>query len=157
METRHRHDLRPVFRTLDADAITALLKRNHVGRLAFTLHDRVDIQPVHYVYDAGWLYGRTEPGTKLSTIAHHPWVAFEVDETAAIFDWESVVVHGKFEILEDQWHTPEVIAHAKDLLRILIPETLQTDDPVPFRTVLFRVYLSQATGRSCHVEPVPHG
>ena len=64
----------------------ALLARNQVGRLAFTFHDRVDIQPLHYVYEAGWIYGRTSQGTKLATLAHHQWVAFEVDEVEGLFE-----------------------------------------------------------------------
>jgi nitroimidazol reductase NimA-like FMN-containing flavoprotein (pyridoxamine 5'-phosphate oxidase superfamily) len=112
----------------------------------------VDIQPVHYVYSDKWLYGRTEPGTKLSTIAHHPWVAFEVDETQGLFEWQSVVVHGNFEVLDEDWHQKETLVRARTLLRRLLPETLTPDDPVPFRNVLFRVYLSQVSGRSCHLE-----
>ena len=54
--------------------------RAHVGRLAFTFHDRVDIEPISHVYSEGWVYARTSPGTKLTTVKHHPWVAFEVDE-----------------------------------------------------------------------------
>ena len=61
------------------DAV-ALLGAHHVGRIAFTFHDRVDIEPISYVYADGSIYGRTSPGTKLATVRHHPWVAFEVDE-----------------------------------------------------------------------------
>ncbi|HEX5870360.1 MAG TPA: hypothetical protein VFY65_08095, partial [Longimicrobium sp.] len=34
-----------------------------------------------------------------------------------------------------------------DLLRELIPETLTPGDPVPFRTVLFRIAVQEMTGR----------
>jgi nitroimidazol reductase NimA-like FMN-containing flavoprotein (pyridoxamine 5'-phosphate oxidase superfamily) len=39
-----------LIRELTDDEIHALLSRNHVGRLAFSHHDRVDIRPIHYVY-----------------------------------------------------------------------------------------------------------
>jgi len=87
------------FRELSTDEIQHLLQSNHVGRLAFSLHDRVDIQPIHYVYDSGWLYGRTSVGQKSETLTHNQWVAFEVDEVSDTFDWRSVVVHGSFWIL----------------------------------------------------------
>jgi nitroimidazol reductase NimA-like FMN-containing flavoprotein (pyridoxamine 5'-phosphate oxidase superfamily) len=143
----------PAFRDLSRDEMISLLARNHVGRVAFTLHDRVNIQPVHYVYNDGWLYGRTSPGTKLSTIAHQPWVAVEVDEVRDLFDWISVVVHGKFDVLDATWHQPDTIQHAVSLMRHVIPETLTGSDPVPFRTVLFRIHANEMTGRACILVP----
>ena len=35
----------PMFRDLDATEATALLARNHVARIAYGFHDRVDIEP----------------------------------------------------------------------------------------------------------------
>src|ERR1700761_8768612 len=85
----------PAFFELPRDESIALLGRNFAGRLAFTFRDRVDIEPISYVHDGEWLYARTSLGTKLDTVRHHPWVAFEVDEVAGRYDWKSVVVRGK--------------------------------------------------------------
>jgi nitroimidazol reductase NimA-like FMN-containing flavoprotein (pyridoxamine 5'-phosphate oxidase superfamily) len=136
-------------RALSQRECAALLARNHVGRLAFAFHDRVDIQPLHYVYEAGWLYGRTSEGAKLATLAHNQWVAFEVDEVRGLLDWASVVVHGSFHRLDPDATGREQLAagHAAALLRALLPGTLTTDDPVPFRTVLFRIAVGDMTGR----------
>ena len=41
--------------------------------------------------------------------------------------------------------------HAAALLRAILPETLTTEDPVPFRTVLFRIALDDVTGRAASV------
>ena len=60
----------PEFRALSKVECEKILSRNHVARLAFSFHDRVDIEPVHYVYERGWMFGRTSPGSKLQTIAH---------------------------------------------------------------------------------------
>lgn len=46
-----RHVL-PTTRAMRGDEAEALLTRNHVGRIAFSLHDRVDMEPLHYVYDS---------------------------------------------------------------------------------------------------------
>ncbi|MEO7042035.1 MAG: pyridoxamine 5'-phosphate oxidase family protein, partial [Gemmatimonadaceae bacterium] len=93
-------DSPPRIRELSRLEIEEILARNHVGRIAFTLHDRVDIEPIHYVFDAGWIYGRTSQGTKLSTIEHHRWVAFEVDEVKELFHWRSVVIKGAFYLID---------------------------------------------------------
>lgn len=79
--------------------IETILSRNHVGRVAFSFRDRVDIRPIHYVYKNGWIYGCTSKGGKLETIAHNMWVAFEVDEVAGTFDWRSIVIRGAFYIM----------------------------------------------------------
>ena len=87
---------KPVIRALKSDEAQALLARNSVGRIAFSHRDRVDIEPIHYVYAAPWIYGRTSQGAKLLTLAHNQWCAFETDEVHGMFDWESVVVKGPF-------------------------------------------------------------
>jgi nitroimidazol reductase NimA-like FMN-containing flavoprotein (pyridoxamine 5'-phosphate oxidase superfamily) len=113
------------------------------------MHDRVNIEPISYVHSAGWLYGRTSPGAKLTTLEKNKWVAFEVDEVQSLFDWQSVVVHGGLYILDpqpppgakDEW------AAALTLLRRLLPSAFREDDPLPFRDVVFRIAVQESTGR----------
>lgn len=63
-------------RELERTEIDTMLSRNHVGRIAFSFHDRVDIEPINYAYKDSWIYGRTSKGSKIDTIAHHRWVAW---------------------------------------------------------------------------------
>lgn len=140
---------RPRIRALTSAECEALLARNNVGRIAVAFHDRVDVQPIHYVYEDGWLYGRTSEGAKLTTLAHNQWLAFEVDEVRGIFDWASVVVHGSFHRIDPDGPPSHRVAatHAIELLRTIIPETFDVDDPVEFRTVLFRISIGTMRGR----------
>lgn len=141
---------RPEFYELaNADAL-ALLKRHHVGRLAFSFRDRVDIEPISYVYDDGWVYGRTSPGTKLNTVQHSPWVAFEVDEIESRFDWQSVVVHGTLYFLEPEGGDREREAYtsALDLLRSVDADVLTPADVTPHRSTLFRIHADSIIGRA---------
>ncbi len=139
----------PTIRELSREECERILERNTVGRIAFSLRDRVDIQPIHYAYDDGWIYGRTSAGSKVATLERNKWLAFEVDEVAGIFDWRSVVVHGGFYILEENGveHDAHLFEHALHLLRRIVPGTLTPRDPVRFRTVLFRVPLQEVSGR----------
>ncbi len=145
-------DMSPVFRKLGRDEIEDLLTRNNVGRIAYSLHDRVDIEPISYVFDSGWIYGRTSHGTKLSTIAHHRWVAFEVDEVQDKFEWRSVVVKGAFYLVgaDTSMHTDPAFTRGVQLLRAFIPETLTAHDPTPFRNTVFRIHLDEVTGRAAN-------
>ncbi len=142
----------PVFRKLDREEMEQLLARNNVGRIAFSLHDRVDIEPINYVFDSGWIYGRTSHGTKLATIAHHRWVAFEVDEVHGMFQWSSVVVKGAFYLIDADTSIRQDPAFNRgvDLLRALIPQTLTANDPTPFRNSVFRIHLDEVTGRAAN-------
>lgn len=139
----------PSIRTLNGADCHAILARNNVGRLAYSFHDRVDIEPLHYVFDNGWLVGRTSYGEKLAVLRHRPWVAFEVDEIDGVFDWRSVVVRGVFDIVTADGPPLEAQAweHAIEVLRQLVPATAAPGDPVPFRTVIFRIAIDEVTGR----------
>ena len=109
----------------------------------------MDIEPIGYVQVNNALVFRTAPGSKLETLAHHPWVALEVDEAEGMFEWRSVVVHGTMYVLHPEGTDAEVSAYdaAVDALREFVPETLREGDPVPFRSVIMRLELDQLTGR----------
>ena len=151
MTTKGHAELKPTFREMGRTECEEVLARNHVGRIAFTFHDRVDIEPLHYVFADGWLYGRTSVGNKLRMLQHHPWVAFEVDEqNGTLFDWRSVVVKGTFYLIEPEegaMQEDPIMAHGVALLRSLLPTALTADDPTPFRRSVFRIHLDEVSGR----------
>lgn len=141
---------KPVFKKLERAQCEEILARNHVGRMAYARGNHIDIEPVHYVFSQGWIYGRTSQGRKVEMTGHTWWpVAFEVDEVEDLFRWRSVVVHGGLYTIpaggagweEEAWQT------GLELLRTLIPETFTEDDPVAFRTILFRIAVQEITGR----------
>ena len=144
----HATEHSPHFDELSERSARALLARNRVGRLAFAYKNRVDIQPIHYVYDDDYLFGRTAVGSKLVTLAHHPWCAFEVDEVHGLFEWVSVVVHGSFTMLDPKVGSSSLYDRALDLLQRLIPGALTSRDPVPERAILFAIHIDEIRGRS---------
>ena len=149
MKRRKKSTHVPTFSNLERTACEALLARNSVGRIAYAFHNRVDIQPINYVYVGEWLYGRTSPGTKLEVLKHQPWVAFEVDEVEAQFEWKSVVVRGGFYTFSHDGPETEARSweQAIDHLRTLLPETWTGADPVAFRNVVFGIHVDEMTGR----------
>lgn len=141
----------PEFRELSNPESMALLERNSVGRIAFSFRDSVDVRPIHYVLDDGWLFGRTSAGDKLITLRHNQWVAFEVDEISGPLDWQSVVVRGSFYVLKREGSTHDVRLHdrATDAIRRLSPDAFTDRDPLAFRTEVFGVSIDSISGRSC--------
>lgn len=144
---------RPTFRELAREECEVVLARNHVGRIAWSHANHIDVEPIHYVHAGRWLFGRTSPGAKLDTLAggfyHVSPVAFEVDEVEALFSWRSVVVHGNFYPIDPEgapWER-EQWAAGIEALRRLVPESFTERDPVPFRTVLFGIAVQEVSGR----------
>ena|SRR5688572_12621257 len=148
-------DGKPIVRELMGDEAQALLARNHVGRIAFSQNDRVDIEPLHYVFEGPWIFGRTSAGAKLLTLSHNSWCAFETDEVQGMFDWQSVVVKGPFCPRESPFATWDY-DRAVAALRRLQPSTFTDSDPTPHRDIVFGVHASEISGR-CSVSNVAEG
>ena len=138
----------PTIRDLTQDQSLALLRRRNVGRIAFSLRDRVDIEPINYVSDGSWIFGRTSKGTKLSTLLHNPWCAFETDEFTDMFEWSSVVVKGAFSLLDPEVGSPDTYRRAEGLLRTLVPGTFTAHDPMPHRDIIFGIFVDTITGKA---------
>ena len=147
MKTRRTR--KPVFARLTAAESKALLRRNHVGRIAFVNQGVVDIEPVHFVTSTSWLLMRSAEGTKLEAFAHSPYVAFEVDEVEGPFDWRSVVVHGTIYVMAEHGGGFDREAYRRSLaaLREFVPETLTDEDPTPFRDTIYGLHIDRMTGR----------
>jgi nitroimidazol reductase NimA-like FMN-containing flavoprotein (pyridoxamine 5'-phosphate oxidase superfamily) len=148
----------PRFRKLDRSEVHALLARNHVGRIAYAKGPHIDIEPVHYVYSEGWLYGRTSPGAKLEATGDSWWpVVFELDEVEGLYRWRSVVIRGGFYTLDPErsaWERDEW-EKGVEVLRRPEPETFTPLDPAPHRTVVFRIAVQEASGREAVAEVDP--
>lgn len=144
------------FRELPRAEIEEMLLRNKVGRLAFSFHDRVDVQPIHYIYERGWLYGRTSEGNKIASLTQNQWVALEIDEVNDVFDWRSIVIHGSFWILHPRGspRAEEVWVKAAELVSKIVPGALTEYDPVGFRQTLFRIAVSDVRGREAKMNPL---
>lgn len=144
----------PMFFDLSKRQSRALLKRHHAGRLAFAFKDRVDIVPIGYVMSGDWLYGRTAHGNKLVQLKHSPFVAFEVDEIDGPFDWRSVVARGTVYFLNPGGEEHPDFKRALGLFRRFDPRIMREGDPVPDRTIFFRIHVDTVTGRAASTHRV---
>lgn len=142
--------LAPLFDELSREDCERLLERTHVGRLAFALHDVVDVVPLGYHFENGWVYGRTSPGGKLTTLDRNRRVAFEVDEVGGQYEWQSVVLHGSFYLLD-----PASDAETKTKLKRFFPDAFSGNDPVSFRNQFFGISIEEMSGRRAKPEAAP--
>jgi nitroimidazol reductase NimA-like FMN-containing flavoprotein (pyridoxamine 5'-phosphate oxidase superfamily) len=144
----------PKFREMRDAEMRALLRRHHVGRIAFTFKDKVDIVPISYAFNGRWLYARTAFGTKLIQMKRNPWVAFQVDEVDGPFDWRSVVAHGTAYFLNTGAMPHPEYGRAVKMLRKIDDRILTDEDLVPERTILFRIHVDALSGRAAELEGI---
>ena len=151
MSTRDAH--KPMFSSLSDAECHAFLARNHTGRLAFVNSNRVDIEPVSYVAEGAWLFMRSASGTKLESLAHTPYVAFEVDEVKGPFDWRSVVARGTIYWMADdgRYVDETIVERAIEALRSFQPYALREQDPTPFRRTVYGLHIDLLTGRKAEM------
>ena len=83
----------------------------------------------------------------MTQLAHHPWVAFEIDEVRGMFEWRSVVVKGTVYFPEQAHQHDEAWRAAVEALRRFLPDTLTPDDPTPGRNIVFRIHIDEMHGR----------
>jgi nitroimidazol reductase NimA-like FMN-containing flavoprotein (pyridoxamine 5'-phosphate oxidase superfamily) len=88
--------------TLTPDQCKYILLQNHIGRIGCASDRKVLILPVTYVFDGGFIYGRSLEGTKVSMMRKRPDVCFEVDTIQDMANWRSVVAHGVYEELTSE-------------------------------------------------------
>lgn len=146
--------LTPTVRTLGREEIDALLARNRVGRLAYVFGNRVDVEPVPYVYEAPWIYARTRPGMDPETIRRLRFVTFEVDEVASGEEWRGVTVRGAIYRLAAGETLRETAALER--AHALLDPAVRSPAPAgeeEFHPIVFRLPAYHAEGCACELVP----
>lgn len=138
-----------VFRDLTRNECEGLLSTQRIGRLAYAHQNRVDVEPMAYIWDEDTAFLRTGPGVKLDVLKHNPWVALEVDAVEGPFNWRSVVVKGTVYFLRAAGTEFDQATYQRGLraLRRLEPRFGTPDDPMGDRTMMFRIHVDSITGR----------
>lgn len=77
--------------------IVALLLRGVYGHLGCARDDNPYVVPMHYVFDAQFIYFFTTEGTKTEYMATNQRVCFQVEEITDERRWRSVMVTGRAE------------------------------------------------------------
>jgi uncharacterized protein len=125
---------------LPEDQIEELLRSAIVGRIACCDHGgRPYLVPLAFGYDGNALYAHSGPGRKIQIMRQNPLVSVEVDEATAADRWRSVVAEGRYEEISQP-------AEWQRALRMIYPEPASLP-ALPGETVLFRIVLTQKSGR----------
>jgi nitroimidazol reductase NimA-like FMN-containing flavoprotein (pyridoxamine 5'-phosphate oxidase superfamily) len=148
--------------TLNDTQIEKLLSSSFIGRIGTHAFGKTYILPVSYAYKDNCVYVHTYEGLKLSMMRQNPYVCFEVENLEEMANWQTVVAWGTFQEIIDEEERNEG-------LRILtnrpfsgaVSETVQLGNLWPFAPddvsridgIVFRIQLSEKTGRFEHATP----
>lgn len=151
-----------MFKKLDKNQIESVISENIVGRLGCHADGKTYVVPVSYAYDGKYIYVRTFEGLKISMMRKNPNVCFQVDSLEDWADWKSVIAWGTFEELTDEEERKEGL---KVLINRILPgitsETMKlspvwpfpTDDFTKIEGIVFRILLTEKTGRTERIDP----
>jgi hypothetical protein len=144
-----------MFGHLSNAEIDGLLGSNTVGRIGCHAGDRTYIVPIGYAFEDGCVYAHAQEGLKVMMMRENPQVCFQVDDTATLTDWKSVIAWGKFEELKheaDRKHALKVLMRRKipfqsSATMSIVPNWpfFEETDHVP--GIFFRIELLKKTGR----------
>src|ERR1022692_3681570 len=101
---------------MNAQECGDLLTRLGVGRLACSHDDQPYIVPVYFAYEPDRLYGFATFGRKIDWMRSNPLVCVEADEVRSHFEWQSVIVLGRYEEYPDTSQYKELRVQAQALL-----------------------------------------
>ena len=145
---------------MDAHECRQLLVREGKGRLACAHQNQPYIVPVYLAYEPDHLYGFATFGQKIEWMRSNPLVCVEVDEFRSHFEWQSVIVVGRYEEYPDTSEYKDLRLQAQALLerRYLWWQTAyaanqarsHASHPAP---VFYCVHIGEITGRRASPDP----
>lgn len=89
--------------------IEVLLEKAGYAHFACSENDRPYIVPIHYVYNAPFVYFYTTDGKKTRIIKENPNVCLQVEEVIDRENWRSVVLNGTAEEITDPQEREDVV------------------------------------------------
>lgn len=89
-------------RNLQEQECVSLLQNNYIGQLAYISKAVPYVVPITYYYDAAThtITSYSSDGHKLEAMRKNPSVALGVSVINSVWDWQTVLVHGKFQELQ---------------------------------------------------------
>ena len=86
---------------LNESQVKGMLCSQALGRLACIKDNQPYIMPVIYTYDGDYIYAQADEAEPLDILRENPNVCFETDRYNHLNDWQSVVVLGAYEELDE--------------------------------------------------------
>ena len=141
---------------LKPQQIENLISHQFIGRLGCHANGKVYVIPISYVYDGTDIYAFSKEGMKLQMMRKNPNVCLQIDNLGVLDNWESVILWGTFEELNDPIERTEALillmnrilpVVTSEMLRISPHWPFPSDHPENIDGVVYRIKVSEKTGR----------
>lgn len=134
---------------LTPDQSRQLLAGSTVAHLAVISDGEPYVSPASYVFVDDAICLRTGPGRRVEAIRQHPRVCVEVSEyDDASGDWESVIVWGEAEFVEDPAAAQAIVLQIMEKYREALGNPLSPPGPASEPEIVIRIPVAELTGRS---------
>lgn len=136
--------------------IENILSSQVIGRLACTDGNQPYIVPVTFRYDGKYIYGQTNEGMKLEILRKNPNVCLEIDWMTDMRNWESVLVYGQFEELDEIEAEEAKKIFFDRMFPLMTSATIHAhqhavtetvDDSTRIKYIMYRIKINDITGR----------
>jgi nitroimidazol reductase NimA-like FMN-containing flavoprotein (pyridoxamine 5'-phosphate oxidase superfamily) len=133
-----------------------ILNSQAIGRLACTDGKQPYIVPVIFKYDGKYIYGQSNEGLKLKLLRKNPNVCFEVDRMTDFRNWESIIIYGQFQELDEKEIKEAREKFFDRMFPLMTNSTIHThehlvnaevDDSTRVKQVMYRIKIKKITGR----------
>lgn len=133
---------------LTPERCQAILTESMVAHMAVISDDEPYVSPISYVVVGDALCLRTGAGRRVDAIRESPRVCVE----AAEFDsstgyWESVIVWGDAEFVEDDSEAEEIVMALLQKYRNAFDSPLNPGSPFPEAGIVLRIPIDEMSGR----------
>jgi nitroimidazol reductase NimA-like FMN-containing flavoprotein (pyridoxamine 5'-phosphate oxidase superfamily) len=113
----------------------------------------VYVVPITYVYEDGHIFSHSLDGKKIEMMRSNPKVCVQVEEVYSLFNWRSVIIHGRFEELKNGLEAEQGLRLLKYKIAGLANSKKISFLEVEFDAILsqakiFRIKIEKVTGRS---------
>ncbi len=141
-----------MFSKLNETQIDQILRTEAVGRIGCHAEGKTYVIPISYAYDDESIYAQSVPGMKLDMMRLNPEVCFEVDRIKNASHWQSVIAWGTFEDLKGAQATHALHLLTQRMTALIaggqsLHTMIRTDNPTREITSLYRIRLTEKTGR----------
>ena len=130
-----------------------VLERNDLGRLACCHAEQPYIVPIHFSFDRerGCVYSFSTVGQKVLWMRSNPRICLEVEDITSRHHWETVLIYGRYEEIQDSPEEAEARVRAQERFERRpewwLPAAARVGSRQPHAVVVYRIQIEKVTGR----------
>ena len=142
-----------VIQELTPTQCAEVLQRNNVGRLGCSKEGQPYVVPISFSFDRerGCVYSFSTVGQKVLWMRENPLVCLEIDDIQDQNHWQTVVIFGRYEEIQDSPEVAEARQRAEALFQQRsewwLPAAAKVGSRERHAVVVYRIHIDRISGR----------